>query len=126
MLRDDEGVEGMAIAEVEADRIPVTEHERTALGAQRQPRDLQRTFRLILATIWLLDAALQLQPFMFTRGRNGFSGMLNGFAAGNPGWFHQVVTWNVSIVYHQPILTDAIFAGVPVPDRLRDRLQADL
>ena len=30
------------------------------------PRDLQRTFQLILATIWLLDAVLQIQPFMFT------------------------------------------------------------
>ena len=40
------------------------------VGAARRPspRDLQRTFQLVLATVWLLDAALQLQPFMFTRG----------------------------------------------------------
>jgi hypothetical protein len=76
------------------------------------PRDLQRTFRLVLATIWLLDAALQLQPFMFTRGSNGFSGMLNGLAAGNPGILYHSVTWNASNVYHQPILTNAIFASV--------------
>jgi hypothetical protein len=65
-----------------------------------------------LATIWILDAVLQLQPVMFTRGSSGFSGMLNGVAAGNPSWFHRVVTWNTSIISHQPILTDATFAGI--------------
>ena len=81
-------------------------------GLSRPPTDLQRTFQLLLATVWLLDAVLQLQPFMFTGGANGFSGMLSGAAAGNPGWFHRVVTWNASIVDHQPIVTDAVFAGV--------------
>jgi hypothetical protein len=81
-------------------------------GLSRPPTDLQRTFQLLLATVWLLDAVLQLQPFMFTGGSNGFSGMLTGVAGGNPGWFHRVVTWNASIVNHQPILTDAVFAGI--------------
>jgi hypothetical protein len=62
--------------------------------------------------VWLLDAVLQLQPFMFTKGSNGFSGMLNGLAAGNPGWIAHTITWNASIVYHQPILTNSIFAGI--------------
>lgn len=78
----------------------------------RPPRDLQRTFRLVLATVWLLDAALQLQPFMFTRGSSGFSGMLNGLASGNPVIVHGAVTWNASNVYHYPILGNTIFAGV--------------
>jgi hypothetical protein len=81
-------------------------------SANRPARDLQRTFQLVLATVWLLDAALQLQPFMFTKGGNGFSGMLNGLAAGNPGWVARTQTWNASIVYHQPILTDTLFAGI--------------
>jgi len=81
-------------------------------GAAIQPRDQQRTFQLVLATVWLLDAVLQLQPFMFTRGSNGFSGMLDSLAAGNPGWVHRSVTWNASIVNHQPVLTNAIFAGI--------------
>ena len=80
-------------------------------GANRPPRDLQRTFQLVLATVWLLDAVLQLQPFMFTRGPNGFSGMLNGVAEGNPGWIAHTITWNASNVYHQPVLTNAVFAG---------------
>jgi hypothetical protein len=66
----------------------------------------------VLATVWLLDAVLQLQPFMFTKGPNGFSGMLHGLAAGNPGWIARTITWNASIVYHQPILTNTVFAGI--------------
>jgi len=84
----------------------------SAPTAVRPSRDLQRTFRLVLATVWLLDAALQLQPFMFTRGSDGFSGMLNGSASGNPSWVAHSVTWNASNVYHHPIATDAIFASV--------------
>jgi len=66
----------------------------------------------VLATVWLLDAVLQLQPFMFTRGSNGFSGMLNSLASGNPGWIAHTITWNGSIVYHEPVLTNALFASV--------------
>jgi hypothetical protein len=53
--------------------------------------------------VWLLDAVLQLQPFMFTRGANGFSGMLNGVAQGNPAWIAHTIRWNASNVYHHPI-----------------------
>jgi hypothetical protein len=73
-------------------------------------RDAQRTFQLILASIWLLDAVLQIQPFMFTKGSNGFSGMLNGVAARNPGVVFHTVTWNASIVDHHPIFTNTLFA----------------
>ena len=75
-----------------------------------QPKDLQRTFQLVLATVWLLDAVLQLQPFMFTRGSIGFSGMLNTLAAGNPGWVAHSITWNASNVYHNPVLSNTVFA----------------
>lgn len=77
---------------------------------ERQRRDLQRTFQLMLATVWLLDAVLQIQPFMFTRGSSGFSGMLHGLAAGNPSVVARMITWNASVVYHQPVLTNTLFA----------------
>ena len=64
----------------------------------------------MLATVWLTDAVLQIQPFMFTRGSNGFSGMLRGMASENPGVVAHTITWNASIVYHQPVLTNALFA----------------
>ncbi len=101
----------MTLAEAKAPAVARDSRESVPDWAP-PPRDLQRTFQLVLATVWLLDAVLQLQPFMFTPGTNGFSGMLNGFAAGNPSWFHHVVTWNVSIINHHPVLTDALFAGI--------------
>lgn len=78
----------------------------------RGSRDLQRSFRLWLAAVWLLDAVLQIQPFMFTPGRNGLSGMLGGTASGNPGWIADTITWNASIVNHHPVLTNTLFAGI--------------
>ena len=76
------------------------------------PKDLQQTARLALATMWLLDAVLQIQPFMFTPGTNGFSGMLGGVGAGNPSWVARTITWNASIVDHHPVLTNTAFALV--------------
>jgi hypothetical protein len=38
--------------------------------------------------------------------------MLNGVAPGNPSGIAHTITWNGSNVYHQPILTDTVFAGV--------------
>ncbi len=76
------------------------------------PRDLQRTFQLVLATVWMLDAVLQIQPYMFTPGPKGFSGMLRSVAAGNPGWIAHMITWNASVVDHHPVLTNTAFALV--------------
>ena len=98
------------IAESNEQVITSTDPRLEVAVLRRQSRDLQRTFQLILATIWLLDAVLQIQPFMFTRGSNGFSGMLNGLASGNPSWVAHTITWNGSIVYHAPILTNTFFA----------------
>jgi hypothetical protein len=60
--------------------------------------------------VWLLDAVLQLQPFMFTPGSSGFSGMLRGLASGNPRWIAHSITWNASIVDRHPVSTNAAFA----------------
>lgn len=78
--------------------------------ANPQPRDPQRTFLLVLATVWLLDAVLQIQPFMFRPGANGFSAMLHSMAGGNPGWVAHTIAWNASIVDHHPVLTNTTFA----------------
>lgn len=83
-----------------------------ASRASRRPRDLQRTYQLWLAALWLLDAVLQIQPFMFTAGKNGFSGMIGATASGNPGWIADAITWNASIVGHQPVLANTLFALV--------------
>ena len=102
----------MAVAEVQRAPGPDVGSATTRAPEERPPCDLQRTFQLLLATVWLLDAVLQLQPFMFTKGSDGFSGMINGLAQGNPGWVAHSITWNGSIIYHQPILTNAAFASI--------------
>ncbi len=104
----------MSMTEVRTGDAPaaVVDSRGVTTASVVQTRDLQRTFQLVLATVWLLDAVLQLQPFMFTRGSNGFSGMLNNLAAGNPGWVAHSITWNASNVYHNPVLTNSVFAFV--------------
>ncbi|MGO8862915.1 MAG: hypothetical protein ACLQRH_19435 [Acidimicrobiales bacterium] len=104
----------MTIAELEkSGRVTMA---RDAVGSARapshQPRDLQRTFQLLLATLWLLDAVLQIQPYMFTAGPHGFSAMLHGAASGNPGWVAGAITWNASLVNHYPVLTNTLFASI--------------
>src|SRR5580693_1862634 len=91
---------------------PVVDSTGVTNSSLEQPRDLQRTFQLVLATIWLLDAVLQLQPIMFTRGPMGFSGMLTSAARGNPGWVAHSISWNASNVYHHPVLSNSAFALV--------------
>ncbi len=99
----------MAIADAVSSEVPTPGTDVVGDRGIVRPRNLQRTFQLLLATVWLLDAVLQLQPFMFTRGSNGFSGMINGLAGGNPGWIAHTITWNGSIIGHQPILTNTAF-----------------
>ncbi len=78
----------------------------------RRDRDLQQTLRLLLATVWLMDAALQLQSVMFTAGPNGFSGRLRAAAVGNPSWIAHTITWSASLSAHQPVLTNGTFSAV--------------
>lgn len=65
--------------------------------------------RLALAAAWLLDAALQYQPFMFTRA---FGQSLAVSAQGNPGVIADPVTWSAGIVEQHPVVTNAAFATI--------------
>jgi hypothetical protein len=78
------------------------------------PADRRRVLQLALAGIWLLDGVLQLQPFMFSAGPNGFSGMLSGTAAGNPSPLARSITWNASVVDHHAVLTNTFFALIQI------------
>ena len=51
----------------------------------------QRTLQVALGVIWLIDAALQFQPFMFTRAF--VTGLLEPAASGNPWLFYQPMVW---------------------------------
>ena len=82
--------------------------------ARWRPPDGRRMLQLALAVVWLLDGVLQLQPFFFTPGKNGFSGMLGGMASGNPGFVARSITWNASIVDHHSVATNTAFAFIQI------------
>jgi hypothetical protein len=76
-----------------------------------QPPDTRRVLQLALAAIWLLDAVLQYQSFMFSKG---FSQMLAGTASGNPTVIASVITWNARLIAHHGAALNATFATVQV------------
>ncbi len=71
--------------------------------------DVRRRLQLALAGIWLLDAVLQFQAFMFSKG---FSQMLGGTAAGNPAVIADPINWSAKIVAQHGTATNAIFAFI--------------
>ena len=69
-------------------------------------RGLQLCFRLI----WLLDAALQYQPFMF---RPSFvTQVVEPAETGNPHWVTGPVTWASQMMLHHIAAFNAVFASI--------------
>jgi hypothetical protein len=77
--------------------------ERSAVPGQR------RRLQLVLAGIWLLDAVLQYQSFMFTKA---FAQMLGGTAAGNPAVIADPITWSARLIGNHVTVMNAIFATI--------------
>jgi len=81
------------------------------IGVMREQQwaaaDVRRRLQLGLAGIWLLDAILQFQEFMFS---HGFSQMLAGTAPGNPGFIASPISWAARIIDHHGTVTNALFA----------------
>lgn len=73
-------------------------------------RITKRGLTLGLAVVWLLDAALQFQPYMFSRAFA--TDTLGGVAGGNPAAVSAPVNWVGHIVEHHPVPTNAVFAVV--------------
>jgi len=71
--------------------------------------DPRRKLQLALGVIWLLDAMLQFQPFMFGRG---FVQMLAGGAHGNPAIAGRPVAWSAAFIGHHVTALNAIFAAI--------------
>jgi hypothetical protein len=78
-------------------------------GATWQAADARRSLQLCLAAVWLLDAVLQYQTFMFTKA---FGQMLAATASGNPGVISTPITWSAGIIEHHPVPINAAFATV--------------
>jgi hypothetical protein len=77
--------------------------------ADRESVGLQRALQIALGAVWLLDAALQYQPYMFTRG---FPDMLAMAATGQPGIVAGPVTLTAQAVSANPAAWNAAFATI--------------
>lgn len=63
-----------------------------------------------LGLLWLLDAALQYQPYMFTRAFP--TEIIGPTADGNPVWVHGPVDWATSLLAGHVIVFNALFATI--------------
>jgi hypothetical protein len=73
--------------------------------------DARRALQTALGLIWLLDGALQLQPFMYSKG---FTQMLTGTAAGQPHWLASSINWAAHIAQSNLTVFNTLFALVQV------------
>jgi hypothetical protein len=70
----------------------------------------RRALKLALAMIWLLDAALQYQPHMFTK--DFADQVIRTAAAGNPAAIADPITWSADVIARYPVACDAAFATI--------------
>jgi len=64
----------------------------------------------VLGFIWLLDGALQLQSFMFTKGFA--TGIIAPSASGQPFFVAGPVEWNARMIGAHPVLFNGVFASI--------------
>ncbi len=69
--------------------------------------DGTRTGQTLLGLIWLLDAGLQFQSFMYSQG---FIQMLEGMAPGQPGWLHDSLMWAAKTANGNLTIWNTLFA----------------
>jgi hypothetical protein len=69
--------------------------------------DSRRTIQTVLGLIWLLDAGLQFQSFMYSKG---FIQMLAGLTPGQPGWLASSVNWGAHLAQHNLTVYNTLFA----------------
>lgn len=72
----------------------------------------RRHFQVVLGLLWILDGALQLQPFM--RSQYFARLILDTNASGQAGFVTQPMLWVSGIILAHPASLDAIFAAVQV------------
>jgi hypothetical protein len=76
----------------------------------RQVRVTRRGLQLALGLVWLLDAALQYQPFMFSHGFA--TQIIAPVGPGNPAWIAGPVAWTATQIGRHLVLANASFATV--------------
>jgi hypothetical protein len=81
---------------------------RSALAADWRTPDRRRTLQLVLSSLWLLDAVLQFQPYMFTRAFG--IDMIGSGAVGNPTGLAHQITWAGHAIGHHAMASNTVFA----------------
>lgn len=81
-----------------------------AWAADHDSRGARRWVQIALGIIWLLDAALQYQPYMFTRAFP--TRIIEPAGAGSPGFVSHPVTFAGQLMLHNEIVFNALFATV--------------
>jgi hypothetical protein len=72
------------------------------------PVSARRILQLALAAAWLVDAALQFQPFMF--GRGFATTVIVPAAQGNPPPVAHSMLWGAHVMLAEPVLWNGLFA----------------
>jgi hypothetical protein len=89
-----------------------TEPRRSRLGSGLRAycfTDPARTAQTVLGLIWLLDAGLQFQSFMYSLG---FVAMLREMSAGQPHWLAASVDWGANLAGRNLTVYNTLFALV--------------
>jgi hypothetical protein len=68
----------------------------------------RRGLQIALGLIWLADASLQFQPYMFDH--HFANSLLAGAAAGPPSWVAAGVRWAAHVISAAPVLANSLFA----------------
>jgi hypothetical protein len=77
---------------------------------QSQLRITRRGLQIALGLVWLLDAALQYQPYMFSRAFA--TQIIAPVGPGNPGWVAGPVAWAATQIGQHLLLANTSFATV--------------
>lgn len=70
----------------------------------------RRALQVALGLAWLLDAALQYQPYMFGHGLA--NDIVAPTGSGSPVWVATPVHWTAQLIGHAPVALNALFATV--------------
>jgi hypothetical protein len=87
-----------------ARRIPIRARRYLASSSQR-------AFQTVLGLIWVLDGALQFQPYMYG---NGFNHGLTGLESGQPYWLAASINWAAHVYASPPALFNTLAALIQV------------
>lgn len=90
------------------------EARRTALAwaADRESAGTGRGLQIALGVVWLLDAALQYQPYMFSS--NFVTNVLAPARMGNPALLAAPAAWAARLISHDVVASNAAFATIQV------------